>query len=435
LTYTAETVNVQWVSTAGTETGGSCLRIAVVSPYSWTVPGGVNNIVTSLVSHLERLGHEVWIIAPAGTLTRRAKNLPENFIVAGRTIPVPSNGSIAHANPWPWMLQTMSRILSSHDFDLVHVFEPSSPSVGSCATLVAKVPVVGTFCAAGDASRYYERWRPLAERLLACISVRTAVSEAARDCVSRHFPADYRIIPCGIEIEPYANARGGNKVRRRILFVGRPEPRKGLAVLVEAFNKLRSRMPGVSLTLVGPTFEELHALMPRFSKEGAEKFRGIEALGRISREAKIEQMRRAEVMCAPSLGGESFGIVLTEAMAAGLPVVASDIRGYRAVLADGANGVLVPPGDVLALEEALFTTLGNPELREQLSLDGIERAQRYSWDRVVNQMEEAYADALRLGPRVVEGPKVPVFKQARHFMRIRTPRAKKPQAVRGEVAG
>jgi len=409
------------------------VRIAVVSPYSWTVPGGVNNIVTSLVSHLERLGHEVWIIAPAGTMTRRAKDLPDNFIVAGRTIPVPSNGSIAHANPWPWMLHTMNRILSRHEFDLVHVFEPTCPSVGSCATLVAKVPVVGTFCAAGDASRYYQRWRPLADRLLACVAVRTAVSEAARDCVNLHFPAESRIIPCGIDIGPYLPARTGKKIKGRILFLGRAEPRKGLAVLVEAFGRLRSRMPSASLTLVGTTFEQLRASIPRANGSGAEMLKGIEALGRLSQEAKIEQMGRAEVMCAPSLGGESFGIVLTEAMAAGLPVVASDIRGYRAVLADGANGVLVPPGDVPALENALFSTLGNPELRSDLSQRGINRVERYSWERVVSQLEEAYADAIRLGPRVVEGPRVPVVKQALHFLRIRDPRIKKPQAARGRA--
>jgi phosphatidylinositol alpha-mannosyltransferase len=415
------------------QTGRKRVRIAVVSPYSWTVPGGVNNIVMSLVGHLERLGHEVWIIAPAGTITRRAKNLPPNFIVAGRTIPVPSNGSIAHANPWPWMLHTMNRILSRHDFDLVHVFEPTCPSVGSCATLMAKVPVVGTFCAAGDATRYYQRWLPLAERLLACLTVSTAVSEAARDCVSPHFPADYRIIPCGIDVGPYVKARSMKKVKGRVLFLGRAEPRKGLMVLVEAFNRLRIRMPGVSLTLVGTTQEQLNALVPHYNGSGAEMLKGIDALGRLSPEDKIEQMGRAEIMCAPSLGGESFGIVLTEAMAAGLPVVASDIRGYRAVLADGANGVLVPPGDVFALENALFSTLNNAELRSDLSERGIKRVERYSWERVISQLEEAYEDALRLGPRAVEGPKVPVVKQALHFMRISAPRAKKPQAARGRA--
>jgi phosphatidylinositol alpha-mannosyltransferase len=413
------------------------VRIAVVSPYSWTVPGGVNNIIGSMVCHLEKSGHEVWIIGPAGTVTKRAKNLPPNFIVAGRTIPVPSNGSIAHANVWPLMLSKMSRILGSHDFDLVHVFEPFTPTVAACASLVSKLPVVGTFCAAGDATRYYRRWKPLADRIMPCMTVRTAVSEAARDCVAPHYPGEYRITPCGIDIEPYAKSRNTKKVKGRILFLGRPEPRKGLTVLVEAFNELRNRMPGVTLTLVGTSEEQLRALFPRKATDTDERLKGITALGSLGEDAKIEQMAKAEVMCAPSLGGESFGIVLTEAMAVGLPVVASDIRGYRAVLGDGSNGVLVPPNDAKALEKALYTTMSNPTLRERLAEDGIKRAQRYSWENVISQIEDAYADALRLGPQVVEGPRVPVLKQALHFMRLLSVNTKKhkPQTARGQAAG
>lgn len=411
------------------------MRIGVVSPYCWTVPGGVNNIVISMVAHLERLGHQVSIIAPAGSLLRRAKNVPPNFICAGRTFPVPSNGSVAHANCSPFMLGTMSRILGNHQFDLLHIFEPLTPAVAASALLVSKVPVVGTFCAAGDATRYYARWLPLAERLMPCLTVRTAVSEAARDCVSPHFPGEYRITPCGIDIEPYAKARDGKKVKGRILFLGRPEPRKGLTVLIDAYNDLRKRMPGVSLTLVGTSQEQLKALYPRANGDATEKLTGIKALGHLGEAAKIEQMAKAEVMCAPSLGGESFGIVLTEAMAAGLPVIASDIRGYRAVLADGASGILVPPGDVKALENALYSTLSDSDFRERLSASGIRRAQRYSWENVLSQIEDAYAEAMRLGPCVVEGPKVPVFKQALHFLRIWSPNGKKPRPARSHAAG
>jgi phosphatidylinositol alpha-mannosyltransferase len=417
--------------------GGVRVRIAVVSPYSWTVPGGVNNIIASMVTHLEKLGHEVWIIGPAGTFTKRAKNLPPRFIVAGRTIPVPSNGSIAHANVYPFMLNRMSRILGSQDFDLVHVFEPFTPTVAACASLVSKLPVVGTFCAAGDATRYYRRWKPLADRIMPCITMRTAVSEAARDCVSPHYPGEYRITPCGIDIGPYAKARSVKKVKGSILFLGRPEPRKGLTVLVEAFNELRNRIPGVSLTLVGTSEEQLRALFPRNATDTTERLKGIKALGSLQEHAKIEQMAKAEVMCAPSLGGESFGIVLTEAMAVGLPVVASDIRGYRAVLGDGANGVLVPPNDAKALENALYTTLSNPALRERLSEDGIKRAQRYSWENVLSQIDDAYTDAVHLGPQVVGGARVPVLKQALHFMRLLSmnTRNRKPRPVRSHAGG
>jgi phosphatidylinositol alpha-mannosyltransferase len=350
---------------------------------------------------------------------------------------VPSNGSIAHANVYPFMLSRMTRILKSHDFDVVHAFEPMTPTIAASALLVSKIPVVGTFCAAGDATRYYRRWKPLADRIHPCMTIRTAVSEAARDCVHPHYPGEYRITPCGIDIEPYAKARTVKKVKGRILFLGRPEPRKGLTVLVDAFGELRKRMPGVSLTLVGTSVEQLRALYPRNGADTEEKLKGIKALGSLTEDAKIEQMGKAEVMCAPSLGGESFGIVLTEAMAAGLPVVASDIRGYRAVLGEGANGVLVPPNDAKALENALFSTLSNPALRQRLSEDGIKRAQRYSWENVLSQIEDAYADAVRLGPQEVPGPRVPVVKQALHFMRLLSinTRNKKPRPARGHAAG
>jgi len=159
------------------------MRLAIVSPYAWNVPGGVNSHVTSLVGQLEQRGHDVWIIAPAGTVTHPAKNLPEKFILAGRTFPVPSNGSTAHASVWPFMIQKMDRLFAREHFDLIHVHEPLCPAVGSAVALAAKAPLVGTFHTAGIAPSRYERWRPMAERIMDRITVRIAVSEVARDCV------------------------------------------------------------------------------------------------------------------------------------------------------------------------------------------------------------------------------------------------------------
>ena len=411
------------------------MRLAIVSPYSWTVPSGVNSHVLSLVDQLEGAGHDVWVIAPAGNLSHTAGRFPTNFIRAGRTFPFPSNGSIAHANMWPFMLQKMRRILGSHDFDLVHVHEPTTPSVAASATMMARVPVVGTFHAAGGASIYYERWKPLADRILSSVTVRIAVSEAARDCVIGHFPAEYRVIPNGIDLSIYAAARDGKRVRGRILFIGRPEPRKGLQVLLEAFRDLRQRMPGASLALVGPTFDELHGLASRPRSSSDDDFRGITALGRVPLAAKLEQMREAELLCAPSLGGESFGIVLTEALAAGLPVVASDIPGYRAVLAEGAVGVLTPPGNATALENSLFSTLQNRELRRELAVSGALRAERYAWDRVVKQVVEAYEDAIEMGPNVVKAPAIPAITQLRHFLLPKAQGRQKPREASDRAAG
>jgi phosphatidyl-myo-inositol alpha-mannosyltransferase len=178
-------------------------------------------------------------------------------------------------------------------------------------------------------------------------------------------------------------------------------------------------MPEASLVLVGPSLDDLKAFT-RSRNGSGDCLDGVEALGRVPVEVKLEQMRKAQILCAPSLGGESFGIVLTEALAAGIPVVASDIVGYRAVLAEGAAGMLVPPGETAALEGALFTLLQSSDLRRDLSVAGIARSERYSWDRVIEQVLEAYEDALVAGPVVVKQKPVPLFGQIRHSLRSRS---------------
>jgi phosphatidylinositol alpha-mannosyltransferase len=309
----------------------------------------------------------------------------------------------------------MSRILEPLRLDVVHVHEPTIPAVGAAATMMAKAPVVATFHAAGAASAFYERWRPLAERILSSITINIVVSETARQTIIPHWPGEYRVIPNGIEVDSYSPAVGGKKVPRRILFIGRPEPRKGLPALLEAFQGLRKRLPDASLVLAGPTPEELDSLSSRGRGTPNRDLQGVTALGRVSHEAKLDEMRVAQVLCAPSNGGESFGIVLVEAMAAGVPVVASDIPGYRAVLAEGTAGVLVPPDSPASLENALFNVLQNAELRADLTASGLARAERYSWDRLLGQVMEAYNDAVVLGPRVVNAHPVPAFAQAVHF--------------------
>jgi phosphatidylinositol alpha-mannosyltransferase len=252
---------------------------------------------------------------------------------------------------------------------------------------------------------------------MASITLNIVVSETARLTVIPHFPGEYRVIPNGIEIDRYAAARDGAKVPGRVFFLGRPEPRKGLPVLIEAFHGLRKRMPEASLVLAGPTTDEVEGLAPRGRGAHRWDLSHVTALGRVSHDEKILHMREAQVMCAPSNGGESFGIVLIEAMAAGVPVIASDIPGYRAVLAEGTAGMLVPPEDPAALENALFALLQSPEMRADLACSGIARAERYSWDRLVGQVIEAYEDAIVMGPRVVSERPVPACAQAAHFAR------------------
>jgi phosphatidylinositol alpha-mannosyltransferase len=316
------------------------------------------------------------------------------------------------------MFQKMGKIIAKHDLDLIHVHEPAIPAAGAAATMAAKIPVVGTFHAGGSACNSYGRFRPLAERIIASITVRIAVSEAARKCVAGTFPGDYRVIPNGIDVDTYAAVRQKDKIPGRILFIGRPEPRKGLAFLLQAFSALRRSMPEASLVVTGARPDEVKALA-RTLDGGGEYLDEVQALGRVPVEVKLEEMRKAEVFCAPSLGNESFGIILTEALAAGIPVVASDIAGYREVLAEGAAGVLVPPGDPAALEQALLRVLRDSVLRNELSIAGIAHSERYSWKRVVEQVIDAYYDALVAGPIVVNNRPVPLFGQIRHSLRVR----------------
>jgi phosphatidyl-myo-inositol alpha-mannosyltransferase len=399
--------------------GETRMRLGIVSPYSWTVPGGVNNHIIDLVSHLEERGHETWVIAPCGSRRHSSVPFPTNFISAGRAFPVKSNGSVAWVNIWPFMLQKMDRILRAHDFDLVHVHEPSIPSVGAAATMRAKVPVVGTFHAAGYAVNHYASWMPMATRIMRSLTVGMVVSEAARECVSTHFPGDYRVVNNGINLSTYLPARSGDKVPGRILFVGRAEPRKGLPVLLEAYRHVRRRLPNASLALAGVTKPEVVALLARSGIKKADGLDGIIPLGYISEEDKLEQMRQAEVMCAPSLGGESFGLVLVEALAGGVPVVASDIPGYRAVLRGGEAGVLVRPNDPGVLEDVLVELLQDGPVRATLATRGMALAEEYSWERIVTEVLAVYEHALAVGPQVVREGQVPLFSQFFYALRAR----------------
>ena len=300
---------------------------------------------------------------------------------------------------------------------------------------MSKAPVVGTFHAAGAASAFYERWRPLAERIMASITLNIVVSETARQTVIPHFPGEYRVIPNGIEIDSYAAAQSGERCPAGSSSLGGPEPRKGLPALLEAFQGLRRRQPDATLVLAGPTPEELHDHASRGRGVPPRALDGVTALGRVSHEVKIKEMAAAQVLCAPSNGGESFGIVLVEAMAAGLPVIASDIPGYRAVLAEGTAGVLVPPDNPEALEKALFAVLGNAELRDDLRASGLARAERYSWDRLIRQVMEAYEEAVAMGPRVVHELPVPALAQAMHFAKMGGRAMVRPRERQREARG
>jgi phosphatidylinositol alpha-mannosyltransferase len=378
----------------------------------------VNHHVEHLAEELDARGHETWIIAPVGALSPRRRQVDsrrqrftERFIPMGNAVPVPTNGSMAYVNVSPQILTRMDRAIRFGRFDVLHVHEPCTPAVAMTAVLMAASPVVGTFHAALESSGLYDHGRFAARAVMRRLDVKVAVSEAARSFPQSRFPGPFRIIPNGVPVEKYAPAVGVTKVPGRILFVGRAEPRKGLRVLLEAFTLLRKRVPHATLVVAGATRRQ----MLETERNGLPvDLAGVEALGWVEDHEKVAQLGEAEILCAPSLAAESFGIVLAEGMAAGVPVVASDLPGYRAVLRDGEAGRLSPPGDSVALARALYDVLQDEKERRRLAAAGIAAAADLSWARITDRIEEAYEDAVA-APRVpgLHGlPGRPVFQRA-----------------------
>ena len=381
------------------------MRVGLVTPYSWTVPGGVNHHIEHLAAELEARGHEPWIIAPVGALTPRRRTVDsrrqpwaEHFIPMGTAVPIPSNGSRSYLGINPRVALRMDRALRYGRFDVLHVHEPGAPWVSLAAVFLATSPVVATFHAALESSFGYEHSSWLGRVGMDRIDVRIAVSEAARAFPARMFPGDYRIIPNGVTVEKYAPAVGAAKVKGRVFFIGRAEKRKGVGVLLHAFARLRRRLPHATLVIAGATRgQALEA--SRLGYGPPLDLEGVEALGWVGGDEKVAQLARAEVLCAPSLAAESFGIVLAEAMAAGVPVVASDLPGYRSVLRDGEAGRLVPPGEPALLADALYDLLQDEDERRRLAAAGLAAAERLSWVRVTDEILAAYEDALAVGDR------------------------------------
>ncbi len=378
------------------------MRVAFVSPYSWTYPGGVTRHIEALAEQLLTSGHDVRVLAPhdpddrlAAALHRgvrpQAHPVPDYVVPLGRTVGVPANGSMSNVSYSPVGVSAMRRELRTGGYDVVHVHEPVALALGWDACLSSRLPLVGTFhCYSEDLFSNHLANALGARRVLNHLHVRIAVSEAAAWTARRFFGGRYRIVPNGVEIGPGAPPAAPRDAREglRIVFVGQAVERKGLPVLLRAFEALREHVPA-TLTVIGAEGEELAPLMldPR----------GIEVLGKVSDEQKRRELARADVLCAPSLGGESFGMVLTEAFAAGTPVLASDIAGYRDVVRHGRDGVLVPRSDATALAEALRELWLEPDRRRRMGEEAARRAERFAWPQVAAEVLEAYEDAAAVG--------------------------------------
>ncbi|MBE2318174.1 flippase-like domain-containing protein [Solirubrobacter sp. CPCC 204708] len=375
------------------------MRVALVSPYSWTYPGGVTRHIEALRAELDRAGHDVRVFAPfdpdrrlTAALHRGARpqdrEVPEWLTPLGPTIGWPSNGAVSNLSPFPSAVSTLRRELRAGGFDVVHLHEPVAPVVAWDALTSVEAPLVGTFhCYSESVPPHKVAALIGARRKLNRLNVQIAVSEAAAWTGRRFYGGRYRIVPNGVALPeggvPAPRERAAGEPLR-IVFVGQAVGRKGLPVLLRAFEALRGQVPA-ELTVIGLTQAELAPLLV----EGE----GVTALGRVDDAVKAAVLRDADVLCAPSLGGESFGMVLTEAFAAGTPVVASDIAGYRDVVTAGTDGVLVPRGNATALAETLRDLALDPGRVQRMAQGAAVSAERYAWPRVAEQVVTAYEDA------------------------------------------
>ncbi len=376
------------------------MRIALVSPYSWTYPGGVTRHIEALAERFIEEGHHVRVLAPYDPADTRAAVLhrgarpqsldpPDYLVGLGRTIGFKANGAVSNLSITPYGVAALHRELRTGRYDVVHIHEPVAPLMGWVATDHTRLPLVGTFHSYSD-NRLSNGIANLigARRVLNRLHVRIAVSDAAAWTAKRFFGGHYRVIPNGVHVDPAlaaqaAAASGGDRLR--IVFVGQSVQRKGLPLLLRAFEALREHIP-TELTVIGPTPQELSPLLL--------DDRGVRALGKVDDARKHLELMRADVLVAPSLRGESFGMVLTEAFAAGTPVVASDIAGYRDVVRDGVDGILVPPANAQALAEVLRDLWDEPARRLQMARAAAGDVERFAWSRVSTEVMSAYQDAI-----------------------------------------
>lgn len=368
------------------------MRIGIVCPYEWNVPGGVKQHISDLAEALIELGHTVSVISPADDDAQ----LPPYVVSAGRAVPVPYNGSVARLSFGFLSAARIRRWIREGGFDVLHIHEPAAPSLGLLACWVADGPIVATFHASYVRSRAVTVSAPILQSALEKITGRIAVSEAARNTLVEHLGGDAVLIPNGVTTERYAMAeplpgwRGRSEEvsggPQTLGFLGRmDEPRKGLQVLLKAFETLGRARPGLRLLVAGPgDADDVLARVPADLRDR------VVLLGMVDEADKVRAYHSVDVFVAPNLGGESFGIVLTEAMSAGAPILASDIEAFRRVLRDGEAGALFPVGDAAALAAAAGELLDDPARRKGLSAEARSAVRAYDWSTVARDVLRVY---------------------------------------------
>jgi phosphatidyl-myo-inositol alpha-mannosyltransferase len=379
------------------------VRVGLVCPYSWDIPGGVQAHVRDLAEALIGMGHRVSVLAPADDDTL----LPPYVVGAGRAVPVRYNGSVARLQFGPVSAARVRRWLRDGRFDVLHIHEPVAPSLSLLACMLARGPIVATFHTATPRSRSLSAAQNVLQPFLEKIRGRIAVSAAARQVQVEHLGGDAVEIPNGVAVAHYAAAdplpgyprRGGT-----VGFVGRyDEPRKGMAVLLAGLAALAPHRPDLRLLVAGrgDASELARALPPVLARR-------VELLGQVSEADKARMLRSVDVYCAPNLGGESFGIILLEAMAAGTAILASELEAFRRVLEDGRAGVLFRTGDAAALARELTGLLDDPARRAALARAGSEVVAAYDWPVVARQVLDVYETVIAADPTAVTPEPNPV---------------------------
>jgi phosphatidyl-myo-inositol alpha-mannosyltransferase len=372
------------------------MRVGLVCPYTWDVPGGVQSHIRDLAEALIELGHQVSVISPAD----EDAELPPYVVSAGRPVPVPYNGSVARLSFGPLSASRVRRWVKENDFDVLHVHEPTAPSLSMSACWVASGPIVATVHSSMPRSRALHAAVPLIRSAMEKINGRIAVSEAARTMLVEHMGGDAVLIPNGVATRRYAGPAeplpGWPGTGGAIGFLGRmDEPRKGLPVLLEAFGILGTERDRLRLLIAGPGDEqEVLERVPAALRDR------VVLLGQVSDEDKVRMLHSVDVFCAPNTGGESFGIVLAEAMAAGAPIVASDLDAFRRVLRGGRAGELFTNGDPADLARAARLLLDDPERRAVLSAAAAAAVSGYDWSVVAKDVVNVY-ETVVLGAHAV----------------------------------
>jgi len=373
------------------------MRIGMVCPYSFDVPGGVQSHILQLAEVMRERGHFVSVLAPSSPHV----TLPDYVVSGGKAVPIPYNGSVARLRFGPATHRMVKRWLAAGDFDVLHLHEPNAPSLSLLALMIADGPIVATFHTSTTKSLGLSMFqgilRPWNEKIMG----RIAVSDLARRWQIEALGSDAVQIPNGVDVASYTCAPllpGYPRPGKTVLFLGRfDEPRKGMAVLLVALPTLVERFADIEILIVGRGDED------ELREQAGDLAGHLRFLGQVDDATKASALRSADVYCAPNTGGESFGIVLVEAMAAGTPVVASNLDAFRRVLEDGAAGLLVPIEDPGALAEAVVTVLTDDALRAGNVAAASEAVRQYDWQVVADDITMVYETVAGSGARVVVG--------------------------------